>query len=652
MIKKLLPNFVKNININILAFVCVLLSLGLIICLIYTFVPQNLDVDFIKATFQLPVNMFVAEQAERASYIVSLLAVIPLFSVFYIYLSKKLKLKNDVAFLNKITDIPTLVCFALISVVVLSLIYMNQTWVLIPCLIIAFILFRYKDIPFWRSEKFTIISIFLASVVIFYLTYMYLNKDIMGTHFEYAHFSAFVFPIFKVINGLTLGVDFNSIYGDYPYFYLILSKIFGAWNVDKIVYFNVILLTVSWCAVGFALNKFIKNKLLFLCALILFIFCSGGQGLFYFQGFPLRTINFCFTWFISACILTAKESKKKWLIPLGFAGICAGIVWNSESGFISLIAYTAFLVYCQALKDTVKNKNFYKKSLIYVLQAAVSLLFSLAIYVLIPYFRTGIILPLEQIFWGATLFYKTGYMMIKISVRDAWFIPLLFYFVMLIIALIPVLKFRKSKDNALPFFFLTALIGFGFYGYYQGRSAASVLLSVIFPIPLIAAYFIERLSIVIKIFSHDIKLKPFCQALKIWNMLLCIALFTVALNVFVRVEKQDFFAQEGLWHHHKEFILSLAKEKNLLIIATGSPVFYQMLGKEDIYPFPSSEALFLKQDYDKILTYLEHHNTTVMFTEYWLQQFEKYDNERLNKIISKREKIINPPIVLFRYTGD
>lgn len=652
MIKKLLPSLVKNINLNILAAVCTLISLTIIICLIYAFVPQELDINFIKATFQLPINIFIAEQAERASYMVSLLTVIPLFSFFYIILSKKLKFKNGIAFLNKITDIPTLIIFSAISAFTVFAIYNNQNWLLIFCLIISFILFRYKDIPFWRSKKFKVISISLAFISIVYLVFKYLNRDIMGTHFEYAHFSSFIFPIFKVANGLTLSVDFNNIYGDYPYFYLLLSKIFGAWNIHKIVSFNIILLAASWGMVGFALNKFIKNKLLFLFAFALFILYAGGKGSFYFQTFPLRTIIFCFTWFISAYILTAKESKQKWLIFGGFIGICAGIVWNSESGFIALVAYTAFLVYLNALKYTLKSKCFYKNALICVLQALVSLALAILIYLLIPYFRTGIMPSLEDIFWGANLFYKTGFMMLKISWHDPWLIPLLFYFVMLIIALNPVLQFRKAKDKALPFFFMTALIGLGFFGYYQGRSDMSLLSSVLFPIPLIAVYLIERLSVNIKIFSRDKSLKPFCQALKIWNMLLCVALFCVLLNNFVKEKPQDFLAQKGLWHTHKDFIMSLSKEKNLLIISIGAPIYYDILGKKDIYPFPVPDDLFLKADYDKILTYLERHNNTVMFTEYWLYNFEQYDAERLNKIISKREKIVNPPIVLFRYTGD
>ena len=75
-----LSNLVKNINLNILAAAATTLILVVLVFLFYTFIPQELNLELIKGNFITPIGNFVAEQAERASYVTSVLLVIPLFS--------------------------------------------------------------------------------------------------------------------------------------------------------------------------------------------------------------------------------------------------------------------------------------------------------------------------------------------------------------------------------------------------------------------------------------------------------------------------------------------------------------------------------------------------------------------------------------------
>ena len=526
----------------------------------------------------------------------------------------------------------------------------DKDWFFIPFILLACLLFFYKDKSFFQIKKAKFFYIALASLFIVRVLYLYLTRNITDSYYEYVHFSAFSYPIFKVQNGLTLNIDFNNIYGYYPYFYLLLSKIFGAWNINKVLNFNIIILLSCWLTFGFSIKNFIKNKFLFLVAFVLFIFLTGGQGTYYLQNFPLRIINFIFIWFMASSFLSGKEKRQKILTGLGFFGLCLGIVWNFETGIISLIAWTAFLIYYQALRYTVKDKIFYKNTLIYILFFILTLAFAAAIFLLIPYLRTGKIVPLSDIFWGENLFYKTGFYMLKIKLYHPWFLPLAFYFVSLILALNPVLQFKKYKKPFLPFLFLTTLIGIGFYIYYQGRSHLDCLIAVLFPLSLIIVLFTDKLPLILKLFSSNKNLMPFYDVLKMWNAVLRITLFTFFFFAFyvnfIGLEKEE---DTSLYKTHKDFIMSLAGRGEVLMLTNGSAVFYQLIGQKDQFPFPPTEDLVLKKDCDKILTYLERNDSvSVMFTDRWLQTFEEYDMPRLKKIQEKREKIINSPITFYR----
>lgn len=649
-----LSNLVKNINLNILAAAATTLILVVLVFLFYTFIPQELNLELIKENFITPIGNFVAEQAERASYVTSVLLVIPLFSLFYFWFNKKINIKDNIKFLNKISSSLTLFCIFVLFLFMATFFLYDKDWFLIPFILLACLSFYYKDKPFLRTDKANKIYLIIAMVFIARILYIYLTKDIVNTYFEYVHFSIFAYPIFKVQNGLTLNIDFNNIYGYYPYFYSLFSKIFGAWNITKILNFNILLLLFCWLTFGFSIKNFIKNKLLFLIAFVLFVYLTGGQGIYYLQTFPLRLVNFVLIWFIASVFLYSKEKRQKILTALGFLWLCLGIVWNFETGIISLIAWTVFLIYCQALRYTVKDKIFYKNTLIYILSFILTLAFAAAIFLLIPYVRTGRFVPLEDILWGTNLFYKTGYYMLKIKPYHPWFVPLAFYFISLILALNPVLQFRKCKKPFLPFLFLTTLIGIGFYTYYQGRSHLDCLISVLFPLSLIVVLFIDKLPVILKLFSFNKNLTSFQSSLKMWNSILCITSFTFFFFAFysdfiVTPYKDDI----NLYKTHKDFIMSVAQKGKVLMITNGSAVFYQLTGQKDDFPFPPNEDLVLKRDYNKILTYLEQNdNVSVMFTDRWLQSFEGYDMPRLKKIQEKREKIVNSPITLYKSTGE
>ena len=656
-----LSNLVKNINLNVLAAVATSLVLALIAFLLYTFIPQELDLELIKTNFMIPISNFKAEQAERASYIISLLSVIPVFSLFYLLLGKKLNIKDDIKFLNKISNVPSLFCFILIILVCTVLIVYNKYWEFLFYIFGGLVLFFCKDIRIFSTKKLNISFFVLGIIFLARVLYLYLSKDVTDSYYEYVHFSVFSYPIFKVQNGLTLAVDFNNIYGYYAYIYLLLSKVLGAWNMEKVIYFNLILLTSCWLMIGFTINKFVKNKLLVLSAFCVFVYFTGGSGIFYLQCFPLRFISFSCIILLAYLFLFAKEKYKPILTFLGFAGACIGIVWNSETGLITLIAWSAFLIYNFALTYTVKSKILYKQIAKIILYAFLSFSFALIIYLFIPYLRTGKFITLEQIFWGATIFYKTGFFMLKITPYHPWFIPLIIYFIGLMIALNPILKFAKSRSKFLPFLFLITMIGFGFYSYYQGRSHFDVLKSASFPIFIIIVLFLDKLPTLIKIFSKNENLKPFCFSFKIWHTVLYVFLISLALFSWHKnFESNDIhlessssantlgLSKNGLYNTYMNFMKKSVQDKNLIILTSGSTVFYQHLGIKDIYPFSPVDDLFLKSDYDKILTYIEKNNNSVIFTDFWLKNFEEYDMPRLKKILDKREKIVNYPITFYR----
>ena len=77
------------------------------------------------------------------------------------------------------------------------------------------------------------------------------------------HYYAWWYPIFKVSTGQTIGIDFNNIYGFYPYICVGVLKLLGGANQENAAILIASLLVINRFLLLFFFHLFsLKNKIL------------------------------------------------------------------------------------------------------------------------------------------------------------------------------------------------------------------------------------------------------------------------------------------------------------------------------------------------------------------------------------------------------
>ena len=371
---KNLQIWAKNFNTNIIAAFATTLLLVLAGIIIYILFPENLDINYIQNTFVGKLSHFVDEKAERYTYIINTLLFIPLFCLAYATTKKYLIIKDNIKFLNGLSAVLCIsVILFLFIMIPLSLHFgvrikpefiLQHITLIFSLAGLALILYFFKDKQFFKTKIFSIVSIIFLTVYILKILYFYPTGTIEQTFMEAYHFDAFVYPIFKIETGILPSIDFKNIYGYYPYFYALFSHLTGPLNTFKITFLTTIIFAISWICGIFYIYKITKNKLFALALSIVFIYLTGGNWYYYFQFAPLRIIAFTVLLFLATLYV---QKRNFYLIFLGFVTSVLALVWNFETGFVNLTAWTAFLVYTLFHDYTIKDKKLYIYSFKYAL---------------------------------------------------------------------------------------------------------------------------------------------------------------------------------------------------------------------------------------------------------------------------------------------
>lgn len=618
--------------------------LTLIIIIIFGYIlnkiPNILDEEHIRQTYINKMSDFVAERSEFLQYAV-LTVMFPilylLFSKIVTMLGNKLESKINLNY-EKVLRI-ILVVFSIIAILIVCMVlYNNIDYIkglikqgnlefMIFIIILGLIaLYLYKNTK-GHIIIYTLIIISILGIAYLYVTPKYeISRDVL------MHVDAYYAPILKIISGLTPGIDFNSIYGYYGYFFAPILSIF---NTHRILIFSIMmagLMAGVLFGIAFVLNKFIKNKfvllitvfaIFFTCILYRFMTSSG----IYMQYSPHRMIFPVMILVYLTFYLSKINSSKKMLYKIiGFIISSFAMFWNLETGIVTLGVWTLTLIY----ESLYFNPIFCKKTLKNISSTLILALSSVLLYFtilnVVTVIRTGVLINPKDIIWSQTLFAKDGFYMLKMRLWDPWLLLVIMYSLCLAKSLgkvkftqkeIAHVELGKEEFNLNIILFALSILGMGVFSYYQGRSHSQVFLITLYPGIMLLGLILDYLMGRVKDIDKSLK----CVRIVFVNIIAIALLSTSALAInmyFFDKDVQNWKDKNYLKENSNlEPFLKEAKKlkKNipdLEFVVLHESLVYAGLKMQDRKNFPTYIDTFKYDDMDKIWDYIKEQKKSLM----------------------------------------
>lgn len=165
------------------------------------------------------------------------------------------------------------------------------------------------------------------------------------------HLSVYADEILKVLDGIPFGDNIRVFYGFYGLFFIIPVKLFSLFGINM---WQGIVLTIAFaCGIAlaseyWALNRLIRNDAVFYLAVAAISFMSFQlYQVFYLQLWPHR--------FVAPAIMLAwlawlveKDSLNVLHYVVSYCLGSVGILWNTETGLVSVLVCSFALVYLEA----------------------------------------------------------------------------------------------------------------------------------------------------------------------------------------------------------------------------------------------------------------------------------------------------------------
>jgi len=661
-----------------------LLTAGVLFCL--SFVKNQLDIATIMANYNLNINDFVAEKSERYQYIFGMIV----FPVFYIlaklYLNKK-SFKNPQKY-EYLIDLSGFFGLIILAVIIMYkiprilelFIYIPNGTTDIKIAAIAFVisvltivfsvvfLMQYNRLlnagehiikrVHSRKKFFDAIIYCIAAINLFFIFYLYITKTYFFNFYQVGwHFDAYFYPVYKVFCGQTPLVDFNCLYGFYPYFLVPLLKLTGGISMLRFSAIMASILVISLLAITIVIFGFCKNKILALIGSLAVSFIIGvcpmlyNEQLYYLQYTPHRVIFPALILLVCFIIVKSKNNGlRKIMTIFGYILSTLSLLWNIDTGAVVLLAFAMFQIYLLLLKYGLPEKKLYFSSIKIILSTILSLSAALLTLILITYARTGQILKISSVFYAQTSFYGLGYFMLRMPLWSTWLLFVILYAVLLARALSKMKFLRKSQDNQdnqdmvrNALYFVLPVIGMGIFSYYQGRSHFLTFLAVMWPgIILLVILMDEYLC------KPTIKGEGKKHIIDIGKLkLICVSalIASLAINYIAHaVLPTELQLAKDKEHNVKTSeisgLLALVKpmEKNneqIDLVAIDSAEVYCILGDKKIADIPATIDWFTKDDYQKVFNYLMKTNNKVIIDQYSMDLMKMYEPEKLQNVLER-----------------
>ncbi len=273
----------KNAIISFILSIVLMVAIGI---LIKTFIHDSLDVEYIKRTYIHGAINFTAEKSETIAYALITVS----FPIFFIAIYKildKTKLDINSKIINAVICVSAIAIIALIVIFFFkwefysekTLIKSNLILFIISLIVSIIGVIAYQKLENKKVKKiFKIILYILMALVILATGFMYINNSYAQTAESAHHFEAYFYPVYKVACGLTPGVDFNSLYGYYSYFFCFILNLLGGVSILKFSYIIAILIVICFACLAIFSSKLIKNKILWISLILASIFMLFIHG--------------------------------------------------------------------------------------------------------------------------------------------------------------------------------------------------------------------------------------------------------------------------------------------------------------------------------------------------------------------------------------
>jgi len=347
--------------------------------------------------------------------------------------------------------------------------------ILFPILVALFFLF-FDKLKWDESTKIQkVIAIITWGLLALLLLFIIIPVNSFEFPYTWANkidFNAIFYSQAQVHGGGAMLLDgLNNNYGLYPQFLHPLFKVIGL-NVRTFTTLMALLLAMCFVFQASFLNKFVRNKLLFFfgCAAIFFLPYFNAKLLVTFTaGFntwPVRYMTFSTLLFVSAFYINNKNNKLYYIIPVLLSML---VLWNPETGIVSLLGWIALLLYMHFYTPTESGLKFSGLKLLkHIAIPLATLVGVFLLYGLLVMWSYGRFPDFKIMFNVMAGFGVLGVGGLPMSPIHPWNFVALLYILGLLYSITKLLnKTITPKSCAI---FLLSIIGSGLFMYYRGRS--------------------------------------------------------------------------------------------------------------------------------------------------------------------------------------
>jgi hypothetical protein len=174
----------------------------------------------------------------------------------------------------------------------------------------------------------------------------------------------------------------------------------------------------------------------------------------------------------------------------------AGIIWNPETGIVTVLTLVAYMVYSAWSQHRLSELEFWKKSAFSLAVPALCLGGCFLWLQLVTVSRSGSWYPVSSLFWSITFMSGEGYFMLPLPEENLYIYVLGVYSAAVILSLYSLFinKARPNEEarrNALGF--ATAVMGFGLFMYFLGRSSPPNFVAAVWPAFIALAFMARKL---------------------------------------------------------------------------------------------------------------------------------------------------------------
>ncbi len=653
----------KNYLTIELSFLCSVLLCALIIFLL-SFNKESLDIEYIITNFIPSISNFLSEKTEFYQYVISFITFILSFTLFKIVFDKLFKKTKS--------NVISIVFYILNSLILISLIVImyilfenhyciyyylysyfmvKKFWCYFITAYLTLMIIVYELL--YDKISFKIKSIlnmlFYAIIILFvaYISTVFIQNDFSFSGNALHHVNAYIHPIIKLYNGLIPLIDFNSLYGFYPYVYVLIMKLFNVSSLYSISILLAVTCFLTYLFMSLFASKIIRNKLVLFLVISMSIYFSlmislSYNGGIYPQYLPGRMICPCLMLFYGYLYIKNKNKVGYWCF--GFVISSFSLFYNFETGLVCLGSYMSLLGYELLYNNKIISKDFLKGLIKIIIGGICSFVLYVLMVELVTLICGGTLVSIKTVLMGVNTFFGTGFFMLKMPLKHPWILLALIYCIAFSLSLSKIkdlsVKEEKSFEKYSLIFFL-AVFGVLVFSYYQGRSHMAVFCAVVYPGIILLGSFIE---ILMDTFNKNknlyIRIVTMICSLFICIVLCFFGLSTLYLLIDDRVIQNNYnknivntYSSQSSLHEEIDTYNSILPDLEFLI--PNEIYWYNRYNKKDTKKINDYGDIFSYKDFEEFIKYLKNNDNNIITSEKNLDILIKKYPEELNELLNK-----------------